>query len=73
MDLLGKVRTLAGALIHRPFTPRPEKADLDKGPNQPAEGATQEIRPALEKQEPAVADSERVADLIAQQRQDEIS
>jgi len=32
MSLFRKVRTLLGALAHKPFSPRLEKADLDPSP-----------------------------------------
>ncbi len=61
MSLLRKVRVLVGALVHKPFTPRPEKVDLEEDESRQAEAS-------LAKKEPEVADSERVADLIAEGR-----
>jgi hypothetical protein len=63
MNLIHKVRILAGALAHKPFMPRPEKENLEE----PAEEARVSNEPALE-QKPEVADTERVADLIAQKQ-----
>ena len=67
MSFLSKVRTLVGALVHKPFTPRPEEAHLD----QPVTEITGEQRAELEGQEAGVAETERVADLIARQKQEE--
>ena len=67
MSLLGKIRTLVGALVHKPFIPRVEKADLDEGKEQPRPAADQG-RTALEAQEPGVVDTERVADLITKEK-----
>jgi hypothetical protein len=71
MGLLRKVRVLVGALVHKPFVPRPEKVDLDKESATPQEGETDRDSSALEAQEPEVTDTERVADLIAQRQRDE--
>jgi len=71
MSLLHKLRTLVGALVHAPFTPKPDKAGLDQpSPRPPAAaypaegagGADLEARP------PAVADTDRVADLLARRK-----
>jgi hypothetical protein len=60
MSLLRKIRVLVGALAHRPFMPRPEKVDLSQDREQPGEES-----------QPEVADTERVADLLVQQRREE--
>ena len=68
MDLFHKVHTFIGALIHRPFAPRPEKVkrnDILRPPQPPAEHPD---RSTLEAQEPEVVDTGRVADLIQQQK-----
>jgi len=71
MSLLHKLRTLVGALVHAPFTPRPDNPGPDRAPPQPqtaarpldrAESADLEARP------PAVADTDRVADLLARRK-----
>ena len=70
MGLLRKVRVLVGALVHKPFAPRPERVDLDKELGTPQEGETGRDSSALEAQEVEVPDTERVADLIAQRQRD---
>jgi len=70
MGFLDKVRTLVGALVHKPFSPRPDKVDLDKEPSLPEMVAVRPARSELEGREPGVAETERVADLIAQQKRD---
>jgi hypothetical protein len=67
MSLLGKVRVLVGALVHRPFRPSREKIDLDAG--QGLEEA-QQADHALEADAVDLPDRERVADLIARQQRD---
>lgn len=63
MDLLRKVRILIGALTHAPFAPRPEKdGDLPQGQGT-VRGHTPLAEPKAE-----VAETERVADLIARQK-----
>ncbi|MBN1136184.1 MAG: hypothetical protein JXM73_06345 [Anaerolineae bacterium] len=71
MSLLHKLRTLVGALVHAPFTPRPAKAGPDPAPTQPEKAS----RPAdsadgadLQAREPGVADTDRVADLLARRK-----
>lgn len=80
MDLYRKVRTLVGALIHQPFASRPKPVPAEEAPSAQVpgpgaetgldgearrrEGAKQDSR------EPETLDGERVADLIAQQKQD---
>jgi hypothetical protein len=71
MGLIDKVRTLIGALVHKPFMPRPEKVDLGQEPGQRREPTAHGEGSELEQQQPQVTDSERVADLIAQQRRQE--
>jgi hypothetical protein len=71
MGLLRKVRVLVGALVHKPFAPRPERVNLDKESGAPQEGETGHDSSALETQGPAATDTERVADLIAQRQRDE--
>jgi hypothetical protein len=68
MSLFRKVRTLVGALVHKPFTPRPEKVDLDEGQD---DRGKRTQRPELEAPEPEVGDTARVADLIAEQQREE--
>jgi hypothetical protein len=63
MGLFHKVRILVGALVHKPFMPRPEKVAMDETGDEPSA----DRRPAEEGQG-EVADTERVADLIARQQ-----
>lgn len=70
MSLLRKLRTLVGALVHAPFAPKPDRADLDQ-PSKPTAAAS----PAdgagsagLAAGEPGVADTDRVADLLARRK-----
>lgn len=67
MDLLRKVRTLVGALLHQPFTPRPEKVDSSERPDRPQAPAERRDGTSLERQATQTEDTERVADLIQQQ------
>jgi hypothetical protein len=71
MGLLRKVRVLMGALVHKPFAPRPEKVDLDKESSTPQGGEIGRDSSALEAQESDVTDTERVADLIARRQREE--
>jgi hypothetical protein len=71
MTLLHKLRTLVGALAHKPFSPRPEKVDLGKGPDRSQEKVERQDGSALEAQKPEAAETERVADLIAQRQREE--
>jgi len=66
MSLFRKVRTLLGALAHKPFSPRPKKADLDPSRQRVEVGKHSELE-----KEPPIVDTERVADLLARQKQDE--
>jgi hypothetical protein len=68
--MLHKVGILVKALIHKPFTPRPEKVDLDEEPDRPVKGPAHRDRAALEQPGPKIADTERVADLISQKKRD---
>jgi hypothetical protein len=71
MNLLHKLRTLVGALMHAPFTSRLDRPSQDEQPPSSlaaarpvdkAESAELEARPS------AVADTDRVADLIARRK-----
>ena len=68
MGLLRKVRVLMGALVHRPFMPRPEKIELPQKPEAAQQG---EPGQALETEGQQVTDEGRVADLIAEQQRRE--
>jgi hypothetical protein len=67
MGLLRKMRILVGALIHRPFMPRPEKAGPESSPER---ADTNEALPPLEAQVSGEIEEERVADLIAAKREE---
>jgi hypothetical protein len=69
MALFRKVRVLVGALVHRPFLPRVEKAELDESQSQGAEERHRPRSPANVR-EVDLPDQERVADLIVQQQRD---
>jgi hypothetical protein len=71
MGLLHKMRVLVGALVHKPFAPRPQKVDLDEESDMPQEGKPVRDGSALQAQEQQVTDTERVADLIAQQQREQ--
>jgi hypothetical protein len=66
MGLLQKVRILVGALVHKPFTPRPEKADLGQDEQRGQEGRTAQPGAGMEAEGQTVVDRDRVAELIAQ-------
>lgn len=68
MDLFHKVHTLLGALLHKPFMPRPEKAKLNDSPRPSHPHAAHPDRSTLETPELEVIDTGRVADLIQQQK-----
>jgi hypothetical protein len=68
MSLLHKLRTLVGALVHAPFTPRPDKAGTDPPPPQPPAAARPAESADLQAREPGVADTDRVADLLARRK-----
>jgi hypothetical protein len=71
MSLLRKMRVLVGALVHKPFTPRPEKVDLSEDPALSPQKTAPHISPDLTERQPGVTDTERVADLIAEQKREE--
>jgi hypothetical protein len=72
MSFFRKVRVLVGSWVHKPFMPRSEKIDLDEEPDLAGKGPARKDRSTLETQEPQVADTERVADLIVQKQQEEM-
>ena len=79
MGLLRKLRVLAGALVHKPFMPRPEKADLARPEKVELEDAAQGTRGegaapeglASGARESDRVDGERVADLLAGQQREQ--
>jgi hypothetical protein len=71
MGLLDKVRILVGALMHKPFTPRPEKVNVDGPAKPPADRSVHHDGAALKAPEAGIEDTERVADLLAQQRRED--
>ena len=68
MGLFDKVRILVGALVHKPFAPRPERVNLDEEKSAERTPPRKSDAPPAEK---TAENTERVADLIAQKRQDE--
>ena len=70
MGLLHKLRVLAGALVHKPFMPKPDKLDLDDQAMTSGKGGL--ARDSLDsgRQEDLV-DGERVADLLSKQQQEQ--
>lgn len=68
MSLLRKVRTLIGALAHKPLAPRPDKIPLDNPEDARQDWGTGADRSGLSAAQPPLEDAERVADLIAQKR-----
>jgi hypothetical protein len=68
MGLLHRLRVLAGALVHKPFMPKPEKVDVDDGDKMTEEERARDARLDVGEQGTGVTDSERVADLIAKQQ-----
>jgi hypothetical protein len=70
MSLWRKVRVLVGALARTPFMPKPEKVDLDDGPDASRVESPRRDSSELEAGEPEIADTDRVADLIAQQQRE---
>jgi len=72
MSLFGKVRTLVGALIHKPFMPKPEKVELTNAPDNQVESEVRSERSTLEEQAPEVEDTQRVADLIAREKRETV-
>ena len=79
MGLLRKLRVLAGALVHKPFMPRPEKADLARPEKVDLdEGAKASVREGSAResldsgtQDQDLVDSERVADLLERQKREQ--
>jgi len=71
MGLFHKVRILVGALVHKPFMPRPEKVALDEAGDKPPAPAAGPDRRLAEESPGEVADTGRVADLIARQQRGE--
>jgi hypothetical protein len=71
MGLLDKVRILVGALVHKPFMPAPERVDLDERPEPPQESRVHQDGAALEPAEAGIEDTDRVADLLTQQRRED--
>ena len=71
MGLLRKLRVLAGALVHKPFMPRPEKVALDEDAQ--ASGVEGSAREGLDSgaQESDLVDGERVADLLDKQQREQ--
>jgi len=71
MGLLRKLRVLAGALVYKPFMPRPEKADLDEEAK--ASGRERAAREGLDSgaHESDLVDGERVADLLEKQQREQ--
>ena len=66
MGLLHKVRILMGALVHKPFSPRPEKADLGHDDQCKLETEAKHPGVGMEPEWIAALEDDRVADLIAQ-------
>ena len=71
MGLLDRVRILVGALVHKPFMPAPERVDLDECAESPQEGRVYQDGAALAAPEAGIEDTDRVADLLAQQRRED--
>ena len=72
MSLLRKLRTLVGALVHAPFTSRQDRPSRDGPPPSPPAAARPVDKAGSAKSEarpPAVADTDRVADLIARRKE----
>jgi hypothetical protein len=68
MGLLRKVRVLMGALVRRPFMPRPEKIELPQKPEAAQQREPETGSSGLEAEAQPVPDEGRVADLIAEQQ-----
>ncbi len=71
MGLFRKVRVLVRALAPKPFTPKPERVDLDEKLNGQEPLEERPVSPGLADHEPELGDTERVADLIAQRQREE--
>jgi hypothetical protein len=70
MGLVYKFRVLMGALVHKPFMPRPGRIELEDGPAlAPSEGARRDSK-NLDAPEGQGLEEERVADLIARRQRD---
>ena len=69
MGFIDKVRILVGALVHKPFAPKPERVDLDEGAKPKERTAQASTDPVAE--DTVLEDTDRVADLIAQRTRDE--
>jgi hypothetical protein len=70
MDLLQKVRVLVGALVHKPFTSKPDRIDLEEDAEPVQEQAVPRNSSTLEAAGTKLPDQERVADLIVEQQRD---
>ena len=71
MSLLHKLRVLAGALVHKPFMPKPERVELDQAAEAPGQDRRPQERRGTGAQEPDLVDGERVADLIEKQQREQ--
>lgn len=71
MGLLRKLRVLAGALVHKPLVPKPEKVDLDDRGKVTEEERSRGAQLDSGEQGAGVTDGERVADLIAKQQREQ--
>jgi hypothetical protein len=71
MGLLRKMRVLVGALVRRPFMPRPEQIELPQKPAGAGQGDTGTEPSGLAAEGQQVLDEGRVADLIAEQQRRE--
>ncbi len=69
MSFFRKVRVLVGALVHKPFMPAREKAELETVEAPEGEETRRASSPG-EDGEADLPDQERVADLIEQQQRD---
>jgi hypothetical protein len=73
MDLLHKVRVLVGALARRPFASRPEAAEREEPAQSSLATTTSRDVPMLGEKKAQVIDTDRVSDLITQQKKDRTS
>jgi hypothetical protein len=64
MGLLHKVRILVGVLVHKPFSPRPGKADLDQADQCELETDPAQSSIGAEAEGATTLEDDRVADLI---------
>jgi hypothetical protein len=69
VGLLHKMRILVGALVHKPFMSRPAEVNLDES-REPKVGEDKggDVSTLEAQRRTGAEDTERVADLIAQQR-----